>query len=307
MKIALTGATGLVGSALVAALLRHGHEVTVLHRSQAAATEHALVGVTNLAWAWQQPGEAPPDDLNHHDAVIHLAGEPIVGRWTQAKKQRIRNSRVLGTRTLVEGLTRLAFPPKALVSASAIGFYGDRGEAPLTEVSSPGETFLAHVAQGWEDATSLAAHAGIRVCLARIGIILSSQGGALKAMLPVFQLGGGGMVGHGQQRWSWIALPDVVEALLFLATTSRCQGAYNLTAPYPVSNATFTKALGQVLFRPTVVPLPAFAAKLVLGEMADALLLTSAHVLPQRLEQDGFQFQHTALEEALRYLLKAKV
>jgi uncharacterized protein (TIGR01777 family) len=197
----------------------------------------------------------------------------------------------------------LAQPPKAVVSASAIGLYGDRGEAVLTEVSSPADTFLANVAQGWEAATDLLANAGVRVCLARLGIVLSKEGGALKAMLPVFQLGGGGIVGNGNQIWSWVALPDVAKALVFLATTPTCHGAYNVTAPYPASNKAFTKALGQVLFRPTLIPLPAFAAKLVLGEMADALLLTSAKVLPYRLQEAGFAFTHVELEATLRALL----
>jgi uncharacterized protein (TIGR01777 family) len=297
----------MVGRAVITTLLNQGHTVTLIHRSQPTTHTQSSAtwpaSVSHVVWPWDKPGQTTPTELNNLDALIHLAGEPIVGRWTAEKKQRIRDSRVVGTRLLAEGLVSLAHPPKAVVSASAIGLYGDRGDALLSEVSSPGDTFLANVAQGWEASTDLLANAGVRVCFARLGIVLSKEGGALKAMLPVFQLGGGGIVGNGNQVWSWVALPDVAKAFVFLATTPTCQGAYNVTAPYPATNKAFTKALGQVLFRPTLIPLPAFAAKLVLGEMADALLLTSAKVIPQRLQEAGFSFTHVELEATLKALL----
>jgi uncharacterized protein (TIGR01777 family) len=241
--------------------------------------------------------------LSGYDAVVHLAGEPIVGRWTQEKKQRIRESRILGTRLLAEALAKLAKPPQVLVSASAIGYYGHRGEELLTERSAGGRDFLAEVCREWEAAAAPAAAKGIRVVQLRLGIVLSARGGALQAMLPPFRLGLGGVVGSGTQYWSWVALEDVVGAFLHALRTEALQGPANVVAPQPVTNREFTAALGKVLKRPTVFPLPARVARLLLGEMAEALLLSSTRVAPKRLQETGYVFRFPALDGALRHAL----
>lgn len=242
--------------------------------------------------------------LNGVDAVVHLAGENIAsGRWTKAKKERIRDSRVNGTRNLCESLSLLPEPPRVLVCASAIGYYGDRGEIALTEADQPGRGFLPEVCTAWERATKPATDEGIRVVNLRIGIVLTPEGGALQQMLLPFQLGLGGKVGNGRQYWSWISLPDLVRAIQFAIETESLSGAVNAVAPNPVTNEVFTQKLGRVLRRPTLVPLPAFAARLVLGEMADDLLLSSIRVVPQKLQNAGFEFEHPELERALRAVL----
>ena len=275
MRILVTGSTGLVGQALLAQLA--GHEVVRYQR-------------------------AAPPALDGFDAVIHLAGEPIAGRWTAAKKERIRASRRDGTRSLCEQLARCSAKPRVLLSASAIGIYGDRGDEILTEDSPPGNGFLADVARDWETATLPATTAGIRVVNLRLGIVLSGHGGALKQMLPVFRLGAGGVLGSGRQFWSWIALADVVAAIRHALTTESLRGPVNGVAPFPVMNRAFTRTLGRVLHRPTILPVPAWAVRLALGEMGPALLLASTRVEPRRLLASGFKFQLPELEEALQRL-----
>jgi len=295
MRIAVTGSRGLVGSALVAFLAAGGHEVLRLVRASS--------GGGDVQW---DPTEGIKDfsRLEGVDAVVHLAGENIAaGRWTQHRKDEIRRSRVEGTRRLCESLARLSRRPKVLVSASAIGFYGDRGDEVLSDDSAPGKGFLAQVCQGWEAATESASRAGTRVVHLRFGMILSSAGGALKKMLLPFRLGAGGRMGGGSQYVSWIAIDDAIGAIQHAVCTDSLKGAVNGVAPAPVTNAEFTRVLARVLSRPAVFPLPAFAAKLALGEMADALLLASQRVMPVRLQTSGYRFRYPGLESALRHLL----
>ncbi len=296
MKILITGASGLVGSAVIPVLTTAGHQVTRLVRSQPKLVDELqwgpLTGIRDLA------------RLEGLDAVIHLAGENIAaGRWTEEQKRRIRDSRVTGTQTLCTALTQLALPPKVLISASAMGYYGDRGEEILHEESPPGHGFLPEVCIAWEEATKPAEKSGIRVVLLRIGIVLSPTGGALAKMLFPFKLGLGGVVGSGQQYMSWIALDDVIGAISHALTTETLWGPVNCVAPNPVTNREFTKTLGQVLNRPTLFPVPAFALRLVLGEMAEDLLLSGARIEPRRLLETQYRFQYPQLEGALRHVL----
>jgi uncharacterized protein (TIGR01777 family) len=259
---------------------------------------------SEIAWD-PEGGRLDHGLLAGFDAVIHLAGEGIASRrWIQAQKVRIRESRVKGTRLLCEAVARLSTPPRTLVSASAIGYYGDRGEQVLAEESAPGQGYLPEVCQAWEAATEPAVRKGIRVVCLRFGIILSPAGGALAKMLPPFQLGVGGILGSGRQYMSWISLDDAVGSVLQALETSPLRGAVNAVAPHPVTNAVFTKTLGRVLRRPTIFPMPAFAARLVFGEMADALLLSSTRVEPKRLLASNYPFRHSELEPALRHLLR---
>jgi uncharacterized protein (TIGR01777 family) len=238
------------------------------------------------------------------DAVIHLAGENIAaGRWTPQRKDEIRRSRVEGARRLSESLAKLSQRPKALVSASAIGFYGDRGDEILTEDSALGMDFLAQVCQEWEAATEPAARAGIRVVRLRFGMILSPMGGALRKMLLPFRLGAGGRMGSGAQYVSWIAIDDAIGAIHHAVGAESLHGPVNAVSPAPVTNAEFTRVLARVLSRPAIFPMPAFAARLAFGEMADALLLASARVMPTRLQASGYRFRFPELEGALRHLL----
>jgi uncharacterized protein (TIGR01777 family) len=239
------------------------------------------------------------------EAVVHLAGENVAAsRWTDRVKQRIRDSRVHGTRVLAEGLARMSKRPQVLVSASAIGFYGNRGDELLTETSDAGDGFLCDVAKQWESATDPARGAGIRVVNVRLGMVLSPDAGALKKMLPPFKLGGGGPVGSGQQFVSWISLDDVTRAIRHAITDERLTGPVNAVSPEPVRNKEFAQTLGRVLGRPAVMPIPAFAVRLALGEMADELLLASTRVSPGKLIETGFEFQHPELEATLRHLLR---
>jgi uncharacterized protein (TIGR01777 family) len=300
MKIIVTGASGLVGSSLVPTLLGRGHEVTQLVRRKSKGER---AGVREVEW---QPGRGEIDaaSLEGHDAAVHLAGENIAeGRWSDEKKRRIRDSRVQGTRLLAETLARLNAKPRTLVSASAIGYYGDRGDETLTEASAAGTGFLPDVCREWEEATGGASAAGIRTILLRFGVILSAEGGALAKMLLPFKLGVGGKVGSGKQYYSWIALDDVVEIIHFALASEQLSGAVNVVAPEPATNAEFTKALGRALNRPTIFPAPAFGLRLAFGEMADALLLASERVLPERLRSAGYQFKYPSLDGALRHLL----
>lgn len=294
MHIAVTGASGLVGSTLVPLLSAGGHRVTRLVRRAAGDGEAT----------WDPAGGVDLSALEDVGAVVHLAGENIAAaRWTAAVKQRIRDSRVQGTRVLCEALARSPRPPNVLVCASAIGFYGDRDAEELTEESAAGTGFLAEVVRDWEAATGPARAAGIRVVNLRFGVILSAKGGALAKMLLPFKLGAGGRVGDGKQYWSWISIDDAAGAVDHCIMTDGLSGPVNAVAPRPVTNEEFTKTLGHVLRRPTVLPMPAFAARLVLGEMADDLLLASARVVPRQLERTGYVFRQPELESALRHVL----
>ncbi len=294
MRIAITGASGLVGRALGERLASEGHTVLRLVRRDATDAD------TEVAWD-PTGGSVDQSGLEGLDAFVHLAGESVAGgRWTEARKARIRDSRVLGTRTITEALAQLQSPPSVLVSASAIGIYGDRGDHPLTEEDPPGAGFLADTARLWEGAAAPAVAAGIRTVFARFGIVLSAEGGALAKMVPPFKLGLGGRFGSGRQYWSWVALDDVVGAILHAMQQQDLEGPVNVTAPEPVTNAEFTRTLGRVLGRPTLFPVPAFAARLALGEMADEMLLASQRVLPTRLTTTGYAFRQAGLEGALR-------
>ena len=298
MRILVTGASGLVGSALVPDLVSKGHEVIRLVRAE---PKH---GTAEIRWN-PEKGVSDATRLEWLDAVVHLAGENISeGRWTEEKKARIRESRVKGTRVLAEALAQLAAPPKVLVSASAIGFYGNRGDEVLNEQSASGDDFLAEVCREWELATRPAASKGTRVVNLRFGVILSKRGGALAKMLTPFKLGVGGRVGGGEQYMSWITLDDVTGAINHALTNEALHGPVNVVAPRPVTNLEFTKTLGGVLSRPTLFPVPAFALRLAFGEMADALLLSSMRVEPLRLKETGFVFQYPELEGALSHILR---
>lgn len=293
MKLLISGSTGLIGEALTRAVQDQGHEVTRLSRGNAVTAPRVL---------WDPvTGQIPLRLLEGFDAVIHLAGESIAaGRWTAARKKRIRDSRVYGTSNLVKALTTLERPPRIFLSASAIGFYGDRGNDVLSEDSVAGEGFLPSVCREWEAAADPLRSAGLRVAHARFGIVLSRRGGALPKMLLPFRLGLGGAMGNGRQWWSWVALPDAVEALLHILHNDSLSGPVNVTAPGAVTNRAFTDTLGRVLRRPTVMPLPGFVARLLMGEMASALLLASARVEPRRLAQSEFQFRFPDLATALK-------
>jgi hypothetical protein len=300
MKIIVTGSSGLVGSALVPSLLGRGHEVTRLVRGTPGS---GTAGVREAAWHPER-GEIDAAALEGHDAAVHLAGENIAaGRWTDEQKRRIRESRVRGTSLLAGALAGLREKPGALISASAIGYYGDRGTEVLTEESAPGKDFLADVCREWESAAEPAHAAGIRTVLLRFGLILSADGGALAKMLLPFKLGVGGRVGDGRQFYSWVTLDDVINVIHFALAEETLSGPVNVVAPKPVTNAEFTKALGRALGRPTLFPAPAFGLRLAFGEMADALLLASERVEPERLLSAGFQFKHPDIDAALRRVL----
>ncbi len=298
MKILLTGASGLIGSALTASLSANGHDVKRLLRSRHAGGE--------ACWNPEE-GTIDLSDCKKIDVVIHLAGDSIAeGRWSKTKKARILNSRVKGTQLLATALAKLEERPHTLISGSAIGFYGDRGADIVDEGSLPGKGFLAAVCQQWENATSPAAEAGIRVANVRLGMVLSSSGGALKKMLLPFTLGLGGVVGDGRQYMSWVGMGDVVEMVQHIINTPSIRGPINLVSPNPVSNRQFVRTLGQVLHRPSILPMPAFIARIMLGEMADELLLASTRVMPRILMNTGYKFINPDLREALESVLKKK-
>lgn len=296
LRVAITGASGLIGSTLVPFLTTGGHEVVrLVRRPPRGADEHE--------WS-PAHGLVSPEHLGHVDAVIHLAGEGVASaRWTPAVKARIRDSRIGPSSRLAESLARLPQPPATLISASAIGVYGDRGDETLTEASAPGTGFLADVGQAWEAATAPAAEAGIRVVTPRIGVVIDRRGGALAKMLPAFRAGVGGRLGHGRQYFSWVSLEDVLGAVLFMLQRSDLRGPVNVTAPSPPTNADFTTALGRVLHRPTLVRVPAVALGALFGELAHAELLGSRRVVPAALQQAGFRFLHPTLDAALRHTL----
>lgn len=295
MHVAITGSSGLVGSALVPMLTTGGHQVTRLVRGKPQQDE--------VAWD-PKASSFDASRLDGVDAVVHLAGKNLASsRWTDKVKQEIRDSRVQGTRTLCEGLAKMASPPKVLVSASATGYYGDRGDEVLDEASSAGDGFLAEVVKQWESATKPAADSGIRVVNLRFGVILSPKDGALAKMLLPFRLGLGGRVGSGRQWWSWISVDDAVGAIQHALMTDSLSGPVNAVAPNPVIFAEFAKTFGKVLRRPTIFPMPAFAARLALGQMADDLILASTRVEPTKLRESRYEFRQPTLEKALRHLL----
>lgn len=296
MNILVTGSRGLIGRALVPFLTAGGHRVIRLVRAKVSSDAGDVV--------WDPAaGMIDRAALAGLEAVVHLAGENIFGRWTARKKAQIRDSRVHATRLLSESLAQLSRPPRVFVCASAVGFYGDRGSEILREESASGSSFLAEVCREWEAATHAAANAGIRVVNLRTGIVLAAAGGALATMLLPFRLGLGGRIGSGRQFMSWITLDDLLEVILHALRTEALRGPVNAVAPNPVTNLEFTRTLGRVLLRPTLFPVPAFAARLVLGEMADELLLASARLEPARLRATGFRFRFPELEGALRHLL----
>ena len=295
MKTLVAGSSGLIGTALCRQLESEGHEVVRLVRRQPTQGE--------LRWD-PEAGELEQEALEGIEAVVHLGGQNIAaGRWTASVKEQLRQSRVQTTQLLAARLAGLAAPPKVLVCASAIGIYGHRCDEELDEESDTGEGFLAELGRAWEGASAVAAEAGIRVVQARLGIVLSRRGGALAKMLLPFRLGMGGKIGDGRQYVGWISLEDAVAALIYAVKNDALRGPVNLTAPQQVTNAELTRTLGRVLRRPTLLPLPAFAAKLVLGELAEEGLLASQRVRPKRLLEAGFEFAYPELEGALRRAL----
>lgn len=305
MRVVVTGATGLIGTALVRALRDRGDEVIAVSRNPDRARE--VLGPDVEAHAWTEPTQAPPPQaaLEGTDAVIHLLGEPIAQRWTDAAKREILDSRVLGTRSLVAGLKAVPKDrrPATLVSQSATGYYGPRDDRPIDETGARGDDFLAVVAAGWEHEAS-ALSPELRVALARTGVVLAPDGGALAKMLPPFRLGVGGPVAGGHQYVPWIHRDDVVGGLLLCVDDERAIGPVNLTAPNPVTNAELSEALGRVLHRPAVLPVPGFAVRLLYGEMASTVL-TGQRAVPKRLLELGYQFSFVDVEAALRDALTA--
>lgn len=297
MRILVSGSHGLVGSALVPWLRKRGHHVVFLNRSRSA---------TKAGEVYWDPATGKIDLANAGDldAVVHLAGENLAGgRWTTARKARIWSSRVPATRLLADTIVRLPTPPRVFVSASAIGYYGSRGDEILNEESGRGEGFLADLCEAWEAAARQASSTTIRVVCLRFGVILSGRGGALAKMLPSFRLGVGGPLGSGRQYWSWITLHDTVSAIAHALEADGLFGPVNVVAPTPVQNLEFVKVLGQVLSRPTVLRVPAFVLRVVLGELANEALLASARVEPQQLLRTGFEFRHSELALGLKECL----
>jgi uncharacterized protein (TIGR01777 family) len=297
MIVAITGSTGLVGTALSEALIAEGHQVRPVVRRSGKNPEQEI--------RWDPSGGTiDATRFNDVDAVVHLAGESVAAhRWTPAVKERIRDSRANGTRLLCETLASLSVKPSVLISASAIGYYGDRGDEVLDEASPPGRGFLADVCQQWEAGTTPARDADVRVVNLRIGVVLSTKGGALASMLTPFRMGLGGVLGSGKQYVSWITIDDLVRAILFTLHGSALCGPVNATSPEPVTNREMTQTLGRLIGRPTVLPMPAFAARLAFGEMADEMFLSGNRVVPRVLQTAGFTFQLPQLEPALRHVL----
>jgi uncharacterized protein (TIGR01777 family) len=297
MRILITGPNGLVGTALQEVFREKGYEMLLASRKEPK-------NETYVQWSVEE-GFSAPGKLEGIDAVVHLAGESVNGlRWTDEKKKAIRDSRVLGTRNIVDAISRLKNKPKVFVSSSAIGFYGERGDEEVTESSAAGDTFLADVSKQWEGESRRAEDAGIRTVLLRTGIVLSKDGGALGTMLLPFKMGVGGVIGSGKQWMSWISMDDHVNAVNFVIENENIRGAVNSVSPHPVTNEEFTKTMGDVLYRPTFLPLPEFAISMLMGEMGDELLLTSTKVIPRRLEDAGFTFKYPDLKSALEHALK---
>jgi hypothetical protein len=294
-KVLISGASGLIGAALLPSLQASGYDVSRLVRHASSGTNEVL---------WDPTKSIAPESVSNFDAGIHLAGESVVGRWTKEKKARIRDSRILGTRHLSEALANTSKPPRVLISASAIGYYGDRGEEILTEESASGSGFLSQVCCEWEAATQAAVKVGIRVVHIRIGLVLSPNGGALQPMLLPFKLGLGGKIGSGHQWWGWIDIDDLVGAVIYILENDSLHGAVNLVSPEPARNAVFTKLLASVLSRPAIFSMPAFVARLALGEMADEAVLASQRVEPAKLLGSGYSFQQPDLKRSLERIVK---
>ena len=294
-RILVSGSSGLIGAALIPALKSSGYDITCLVRGAASGKEQIQ---------WDPALPLAPESVSGFDAVVHLAGESIVGRWTEAKKRRIRESRVQGTRRLAEALAQAPLRPRVLISASAIGYYGNRGEEILREDSALGVGFLPEVCREWEGANEPVAKAGIRAVQMRFGLVLSARGGALQKMLPPFRMGFGGNIGDGCQWMSWIDIDDLVGAVQHVIKTETLRGPVNVVGPNPVTNAEFTKTLASVLSRPAILPMPAFAARLAFGQMGDELLLGSQRVEPAKLLASGYVFQKPELRTALEGILK---
>jgi uncharacterized protein (TIGR01777 family) len=297
MNCLLTGATGFIGTRFVANLLESGHSVNYIARQRSAKLDSRAA-----FHHWDRSDEPRLESVPRLDAVFHLAGEPVSQRWTEEVKKRIVESRVDGTRKLVAAIGNLKHKPSVLVSTSAVGFYGDRGDEPLTEKSAPGQGFLADVCKDWEREAVRAREFGLRVVLLRVATVLGKNGGALKPMLVPFRLGLGGKFGSGRQWVPWIHLDDLVSLYMFAAQSSSVEGPLNASAPEIVTNEQFTKTLGKVLGRPTLIPAPRFALRAALGELAD-FVLSSQQVIPQAAERAGFQFRYGRLEPALRSIL----
>lgn len=293
-RILVSGASGLIGRALVRSFESHGHEVTRLVRLP-THDPHEI--------QWNPSFAVRPEVVSSFDSVIHLSGENVAGRWTAEKKRRVRESRIVSTQNLSSALAKAEKPPQIFICTSAIGYYGHRGRETLTEASPSGTGFLPEVCRGWEAATQPAADTGIRTLNLRFGIVLSRDGGAFKPMLLPFRLGLGGRIGDGRQWWSWIHIEDVVAAVNHILEMQSVSGPVNLTAPNPVTNEEFTRRLASALRRPAIFSVPALAARLVFGEFADESVLASARVLPQKLVDGGFQFRYPELGPALRELL----
>ena len=293
-RIAVSGASGLIGRGLVPTLREGGHEVVPLVRRAATAGE--------IFWN-PANGELDPRALSGFDAVVHLSGENISGRFTEAHKREILESRARSTRLIAQTLSKMERPPRSLICASAIGYYGNRGNEPLDEESSAGEGFLAEVVKAWESSADPARAAGLRVCHVRVGVVLTPNGGALSELLTPFRLGVGGRIGDGKQVWSWIAYEDVLRVFAAVLSDEGYVGPVNATAPAPATNAELTRELGKALGRPTLFPLPAAVIKLLFGEMGQTLLLDGARILPKKLLARHFEFRYPTLEGALRALL----
>lgn len=298
-RILVSGASGMIGSAVIAALRSGGAKIARLSRPGAPPDPN------NELIPWDPAQAMEPAAVAGFDAVIHLAGESVFGRWTAEKKARIRNSRIPATANLARALAETKVKPKIFVSASAIGYYGNRSDEVLTEESAPGAGFAADLARDWEEATKPAADAGIRTARIRIGIVLARHAGALAQMLPPFRAGIGGRVGSGKQWMSWIDLGDLVGAIQHIMRSESLAGPVNLVGPDPVTNIQFTKTLASVLHRPALFPVPAFVMRLAFGEMADELLLASDRVEPKRLLDSGYAFQFPTLRSSLEHILKA--
>ncbi len=298
MKILVTGSSGFIGRNLIDVLESRGDAVTRLIRSKNGAKPGS-------AYWNPECSDMELETLEDYDAVVHLAGESIAGRWTKEKKEKIENSRVKGTKLIAGSLAKLDNKPGVLIAASAIGIYGDRGDEILNESSSSGSGFLADVALRWEEALEPAAKAGIRVVKLRIGMVLGKDGGALGKMLLPFKIGMGGVIGSGNQYWSWISIYDLIGIILYAIQNKKLNGPINAITPKPVTNREFTKTLGRVLGRPTIFPLPAFVARGIMGEMARETMLASTRVVPEKLTAAGYTFSYPELENALTHILGA--
>ncbi|MCW5958899.1 MAG: TIGR01777 family oxidoreductase [Pyrinomonadaceae bacterium] len=298
MKVLITGASGFIGGRLVNILEQKGHDVFKLSRSQAE-------NPGEIQWdPYEGFSSSEFEKLHQIEAVIHLAGENVAGNWSENKKRRIRDSRVKGTETLVDAFSKSENPPSIFISASAIGFYGNRGDELLTEESDRGEGFFPEVCSEWEREGSRAAEFGARVVHPRIGVVLAKDGGALEKMLTPFKFGVGGTIGSGDQYMSWIAIDDLVNVFVFALENESVSGAVNATAPNPATNEEFTSTLGKVLSRPTIIPIPAFGVKLLFGEMGETLLLEGNRVIPSKLEKLGFSFKFPKLDDALKHVVQ---